>query len=85
MGFPHAHVILILERHSKHALQNSLIMDKSISAEIPPDLETTLKRSLFNNIIHGPCGDLHPSAPCITDENCTKRFSKSFKQETVVF
>jgi hypothetical protein len=33
-------------------------------------------------MVHGPCGELNPTAPCIVDGQCTKGFPCPFREET---
>ena len=72
-GLPHAHVLLWLS--STYQIRGSLI-DLAISAELPdlaidPELHTVLE-----NMCHGPCGDINPSSPCITNGYCARNYPK---------
>lgn len=35
-------------------------------------------------MIHGPCGELSPMCPCMKDSRCSKRYPKSFHNETTI-
>lgn len=79
-GLPHAHLLLWLSLDSK--IHPDMI-DDIVSAEIP-DKETDpiLTDLVVNNMIHGPCGTINPSAPCMKDGKCTKNFPKNFLHHT---
>ncbi|XP_020967606.1 uncharacterized protein LOC107615768 [Arachis ipaensis] len=67
-GLPHAHMLLWLNGESN--LQSVEIIDEFICAELP----NPLKFLAFYNVvtkymIHGPCGRLRPSSPCMKDVN----------------
>ena len=80
-GLPHAHMLLHLENEFK--LRNSEDIDSLISAQIPhPEQEPDLFDIIKANMIHGPCGALNNSCPCMRDGKCTKKFPKSFSNET---
>ena len=35
-------------------------------------------------MIHGPCGVLDPTSPCMEKKSCTKNFPKPFQATTIV-
>ena len=63
----------------------SKIVINLISAEIPvPNIYPLAHETVTKNMIHGPCGLLNPSSPCMKDGDCTKQFPKKFVSETRV-
>ena len=93
-GLPHVHILLIVA--DQDDLRTSEDVDKAISAELPLDpneqglsdeekmQRQELQKIVTTNMIHGPCGTLNPSAPCMKDNKCTKGFPKPFLAHTVV-
>ena len=93
-GLPHVHILLIVA--DQDDLRTSEDVDKAISAELPLDpneqglsneekmQRQELEKIVTTNMIHGPCGTLNPSAPCMKDNKCTKGFPKPFLAHTVV-
>ena len=92
-GLPHAHILLILANHDRTLTKE--LVDSLVVAELPPDPEladTTKKRDerkimediVLANMLHGPCGKDHPSAPCMENGKCSKKFPKEFHNETIV-
>jgi hypothetical protein len=80
-GLPHAHLLIILADGSKLRLPADL--DSLISAEIPdPVLHRDLHEVVKTCMIHGPCGNLNKSSPCMDAEMCTKDFPKQFQATT---
>ncbi|KAJ8723199.1 hypothetical protein PYW08_003111 [Mythimna loreyi] len=78
-GLPHAHLLLWLEEKIR---PNQI--DQVISAELPdPDVDPVLHQIVKSHMVHGPCGTLNPSSPCMKDGRCTKRFPKQFTNETI--
>ncbi|XP_044575238.1 uncharacterized protein LOC123259042 [Cotesia glomerata] len=78
-GLPHAHILIWLV-DKIHADD----IDSLISAEIPdPSTDQLLFDIVTTNMIHGPCGNLNLSSPCMVDGKCTKRFPKDFTNDTV--
>ncbi|XP_074000087.1 uncharacterized protein [Rhodnius prolixus] len=52
--------------------------------EIPdPSTDQLLFDIVTTNMIHGPCGRLNRSSPCMVDGKRTKRFPKDFTNDTV--
>lgn len=33
-------------------------------------------------MMHGPCGDTYPNAPCMKDGRCSKKYPREFNEET---
>ena len=87
-GLHHSHNLIILE--SDHVPKNPEDIDKIVSAEIPdPEVNPQLHAIITKNNIHGPCGKLKLSSPCMeTNDNgvayCTKEFPKDLQKETTV-
>ena len=80
-GLPHAHILLIL--HSADKPRTSADIDSMVCAEIP--CQTThpeLYETIISFNLHGPCGTANPTAPCMTDGKCSRRFPKAFGDET---
>jgi len=82
-GLPHAHILLTLDAADK--IYSARHVDATCCAEIPDrDADPELYNIVVNNMIHGPCGEQYnPNAPCMQDGKCSKRFPKSFCEETI--
>ena len=71
-------------------------IDNVISAQFPPDPNNfplnsnsrkqaiRLEAIILKNMLHGPCGKLNPSSPCMQDGKCSKGFPKQYCEKTVV-
>ena len=93
-GLPHIHIILILADEDDVRTEEDV--DKVICAELPLDpnepgiLEEEkeqrerLEKIVVTNMIHGPCGNIFPTADCMKDGKCNKFFPKPFQEHTVV-
>ncbi|GET67424.1 uncharacterized protein LOC104885245 [Rhizophagus irregularis DAOM 181602=DAOM 197198] len=80
-GLPHAHILLILSQDSK--LHSAEDYDAIVSAEIPdPNVHPLAYETVISSMMHGPCGVLNPSAPCMKDGFCQKHYPKSFQSST---
>lgn len=88
-GMPHAHILLWMEPGWKY--DRPELVDEVVSAEIP-DPSTPQGRLLYGvvtkHLIHGPCGEDFPNAPCMDWRDgkrfCTKGFPRAFSAETVI-
>ena len=80
-GLPHAHILLILAPEDKiHSFEK---YDSIVSAEIPdPAVYPLAYETVTTTMMHGPCGILNPSSPCIKDGKCQKHYPKNFQQST---
>ncbi|GFX49511.1 helitron_like_N domain-containing protein [Trichonephila clavipes] len=69
-GLPHAHILVwFIDKIRPEEI------DSIISAEIPdPSTDQLLFDIVTTNMIHGPCGTLNSSSPCMADGKCTKNF-----------
>ena len=72
------HLLLIL--HSDNKLNDTRRIDEVVSAELPdsqtePQLYETVKKCM----IHGPCGEQNPHAPCMENNTCQKKYPKEYQ------
>ena len=80
-GLPHMHMLLTLKAGSK--LTTAAEVDSLISAELPDPLtEPALYRIVSTSMIHRPCGVQNPNSPCMKNNECSKRYPKTFRDET---
>ncbi|CAB4416166.1 unnamed protein product [Rhizophagus irregularis] len=81
-GLPHAHILIILAQ--EHKPQTVADYDTLISAEIP-DKDSNLLTfvTVQKSMMHGPCGAFMPSAPCMKDGKCSKRYPRNFQENTI--
>ncbi|KAM0832332.1 hypothetical protein ACQ4PT_064970 [Festuca glaucescens] len=83
-GLPHAHILVWQDKEKRGEVTPALI-DSFISAEIPDPVEDPLGYALVDEfMMHGPCGEHNPKCPCMKDGVCSKKFPKSFQDETSV-
>jgi len=77
-GLPHAHILIWLKE--KIVLTQ---IDSVISAELPNQHEDPILFDVVcKNMIHGPCGALNMSLPCMKDGKCTKKYPRDLNGET---
>ena len=82
-GLPHIHILIFLHPNSK--VNTPELIDSLISAEIPdPVTHPRLHHLVTSFMIHGPCGDQNPNAPCMKDGKCTKHYPKTFQEQTLL-
>lgn len=89
-GLPHAHMLVWLDRRRSQAEEvpresSAQFIDSIVSAELPDVLLDPLAYVLVDEfMVHGPCGRMNVKCPCMKDGVCSKRFPKSFCEETTV-
>ena len=93
-GLPHAHILVILAEADR--INSSEDIDNAISAQLPPDPSLLpigseeraqaerLERIVLQNMVHGSCGKMNPSTPCMVDGKCSKGYPKKFCDKTIV-
>ena len=92
-GLPHCHILVILDKKSRKMIYEKI--DDLVCAELPLDPETftneqqkeqaqRLEQLVISNMVHGPCGEGNPKAPCMENGKCSKGFKKSFQNETSI-
>ncbi|CDF40018.1 unnamed protein product [Chondrus crispus] len=81
-GLPHAHVVFFLDEVSKNDMRTPENVDRIISAEIPSAQDPELQEVVLKHMIHNPCGERNPTAVCMGEQYCRKRFPKPIKHET---
>ncbi|RYR33800.1 hypothetical protein Ahy_A10g048444 [Arachis hypogaea] len=80
-GLPHAHILVWLQNMGR--LQTTEIMDEVISAELPDPVRFPKLYSVITKyMIHGPCGKLRHSSPCMRNGGCSKFYPKKFVDAT---
>ena len=83
-GLPHAHILVILRISDKPRTHADV--DRLVSAEVPDkSLDPHLYHLVETFMVHGPCGALDPTCPCMNElGQCSKRFPKPPRDETEV-
>ncbi|CAN0898456.1 ATP-dependent DNA helicase PIF1 [Linum grandiflorum] len=80
-GLPHVHIILWLQDIYKPTTPAKV--DHIISAELPdPQHDPVGYDAVTKFMLHGPCGDTHPTCPCMKNNKCSKYFPKPYASET---
>jgi hypothetical protein len=82
-GLPHIHCLLWLLGGRSEI--EACAIDAFICAEIPDVAIDPLGYALVDEfMIHGPCGDYNRRCPCMKNDRCSKRFPKTYQDETVI-
>jgi len=80
-GLPHSHLLLMLDRTCR--LRAPSDVDSCISAQWPnPEQHPSLFDTIKSCMVHGPCGNANPAAPCMKDGKCSKGYPKAYEQST---
>ncbi|XP_024969804.1 uncharacterized protein LOC112509181 [Cynara cardunculus var. scolymus] len=83
-GLPHAHILMIMK--PEHKITNPDHYDKIVCAEIPdPTKYPEMHELVIKHMMHGLCGHLRPSSPCMEGEprKCRFRYPQQFNNKTV--
>ena len=81
-GLPHMHLLIFL--HPDDKIRDAAQVDSIVSAQIPdPDLHPLLYETVTTCMLHGPCGDDKPTAPCMVNGHCSKHYPKQFREHTL--
>ncbi|GFR24924.1 helitron_like_N domain-containing protein [Trichonephila clavata] len=80
-GLPHVHILLWLEEKIRPES-----IDEVICAELPDsNIDPALYEIIRTTMIHGPCGHINKSSPCMLNGKCTKNIQgasgRKLKQE----
>ena len=79
-GLPHAHFLVWLI--PEHKITPDKI-DDIVCAEIPDlAIDPDLHQIVMSNMVHGPCGSINPTSPCMEHGHCSKKYPKPFISET---
>ncbi|GJY86884.1 DNA helicase [Tanacetum coccineum] len=80
-GLPHCHTLLWIDEKDK--IQCAEDIDRYISAELPNPIEDPERyRIISEMMIYGPCGPPEPTAPCMKENKCSKKFPKRYNDTT---
>ena len=80
-GLPHSHILLFLSNEDKQPRPQRI--DEIISAEIPdPVSDPEYFKNVQEYMVHGPCGVVRKSSPCMRNGRCSKYFPKKFVRAT---
>ncbi|XP_022026932.1 uncharacterized protein LOC110927913 [Helianthus annuus] len=82
-GLPHAHFLLIM--YPQHKINNADHYDKVVCAEIPnKQRHPKLHEMVVKHMIHGPCGNLRLSNPCMQGDPkiCRFHYPRQFNEQT---
>ncbi|GJW79427.1 DNA helicase [Tanacetum coccineum] len=83
-GLPHCHTLIWVDEN--YRIQNHEDIDAFISAELPlPEVDPVCHRIVSEFMIHGPCGEICPTAACMKNSpKCTKYFPKEYCDHTYI-
>ncbi|XP_043224655.1 uncharacterized protein LOC122382858 [Amphibalanus amphitrite] len=84
-GLPHCHLLLILQPEDRP--RTGADADTIVSAELPDPTESPqsarLQQIVLTSMVHNECGAARPTATCMKDGQCSKRFPKPLSHETI--
>ncbi|XP_043203640.1 uncharacterized protein LOC122371383 [Amphibalanus amphitrite] len=84
-GLPHCHLLLILQPEDRP--RTGADADTIVSAELPDPTESPqsarVQQIVLTSMVHNECGAARPTATCMKDGQCSKRFPKPLSHETI--
>ncbi len=79
-GLPHGHILIILRSQDKS--RDNSDYDRIVCAELPnKSTHPELYNIMTSRMLHGPCGAIHPSCPCMVNGACNKGYPKTFQPQ----
>ncbi|XP_057744875.1 uncharacterized protein LOC130962716 [Arachis stenosperma] len=82
-GLPNCHILLFIQSVEKPRSSNDI--DHHISAEIPDEhTQPKLYRLVQKFMVHGPCGVLNTSSPCMVNGRYSKFYPMPFREKTAI-
>nr|GEV55880.1 DNA helicase [Tanacetum cinerariifolium] len=80
-GMPHCHTLLWVD--SKNKITDASQIDEYIPAELPdPVKDMRGYKVVYELMLHGSCGAVNLSAPCMQNGTCNKKIPKRFNANT---
>ena len=74
-GLPHCHTLLWVDARDK--IKSPEEIDNFISAELPDEAsDPQAYKVVADMMMHCPCGNAKPDAPCMQEGICSKHFPK---------
>lgn len=90
-GLPHMHLLLFLHPDDRLRYRDPSVVNQVISADFPTedeDPDSKLFSVVASTMVHGPCGDFNPHAPCMIEVNkrmvCSKHFPEAYQETTTL-
>ena len=80
-GLPHMHMLVTL-REDYRPITSANVDALTQATLVLEDDDPVLHDLVKKHMIHGPCGEHNPTAPCMRDRRCEKRFPKQFRART---
>jgi len=78
---PHIHLLIFL--YPQDCIWDPYHINSMILAQLPdPQLQPLLYVKVTKYILHAPCGANNPQAKCMVNSQCSKCFSKNYREIT---
>eukprot|EP00889_Picochlorum_renovo_P007452 jgi/Picre1/34482/NNA_001950.t1 len=82
-GLPHMHMLVTLEE--RYRPRTVADINALVQATIPDERDDpVLHACVVSHMLHGPCGDRNPEAPCMERGRCIRKFPKEHLLHTEV-